>query len=226
MAPSPISRRETTGSLSRSRSTRGSAPEEMLRARWAAKQHQREPVWDFFYAIFDGYAGQGVLPLGQKGTGTSHNLVGLAVFRNAEGRQPAEPGALPGDKIANAAVTVSGRQSAPAARPAVWPSTGWRQSGAISASGASTKARSCMRGCGSVIVAESSHEARPSRRCRDRACARAHLLAALAAEAALDLQTAHHKAVAARAPARLAPRRRCSSRAGRCLRPGCGFPDT
>jgi hypothetical protein len=31
------------------------------------KQHQREPVWDFFYAIFDGYAGQGVLPLAQTG---------------------------------------------------------------------------------------------------------------------------------------------------------------
>ena len=31
------------------------------------QQHQREPVGDFFYAIFDGYAGQGVLPLSQTG---------------------------------------------------------------------------------------------------------------------------------------------------------------
>ncbi len=57
------------------------------------QKHQREPVWDFFYAIFDGYAGQGVLPSGQIGAEWTHNLVGLAVFRNAA-RTPA-PTRLP-----------------------------------------------------------------------------------------------------------------------------------
>ena len=54
------------------------------------QEHQREPVRNFFYAIFDGYACQGVLPLGSDGKEWSSNLGAPAVFRNAKGSRRCE----------------------------------------------------------------------------------------------------------------------------------------
>ena len=108
------------------------------------QQHQLEAVWNLVDAVFDRHARHAISPLDswskqkrlRKPASEARSHVALLSHAGAAKsrvwrtpRAPARP-----SRASNV-------------RPAT-PSTGWRQCGAISSSGTSTKARLCISGCG------------------------------------------------------------------------------